>query len=256
MKENSRRIGCLFVLIGLLSLSTIGSAQVSIDDFSLALSALPLTSEDRILAAIGAGLSQDRFPAARMLQLTQQIVTIPGSVEEKEGILILIARTIEEGLPADGMIEKGFALAAALGEGLPIKAIIQETLKWFTQRAPLSSIEYGISRRLLLLRAVRDLLFEKEIFSLPPGAPQTVPTALPEPRFNELLLQISDEVGDYLDGGGSPFEGEVLRTQVINRLTRLRGEVILGSDVTLIRDNITASDLTRVALAALSQPTE
>jgi len=32
--------------------------------------------------------------------------------------------------------------------------------------------------------------------------------------------------------------------------------VILGSDVTLIRDNITASDLTRVALAALSQPTE
>jgi len=173
-----------------------------------------------------------------MLQLTQQIVTIPGSVEEKEGILILIARTIEEGLPADGMIEKGFALASALGEGLPIKAIIQETLKWFTQRAPLSS------------------LFEKEIFSLPPGAPQTVPTALPEPRFNELLLQISDEVGDYLDGGGSPFEGEVLRTQVINRLTRLRGEVILGSDVTLIRDNITASDLTRVALAALSQPTE
>jgi len=256
MRQNNRWIGWFSLLIGILFLSSTVYASALIDDFSRVLSALPLTSEDRILAAIETGLSQDGFPADRMLQLTQQLVTIPGSVEEKEGILILIARTIEGGLPAVGMIEKGFDLAAALGEGLPIEAIIQEALKWFTQRAPLSSIEYGISRRLFLLRAVRGLLFEKEIFSVPPGAPQTVPTALPEPRFNELLLQISDEVGDYLDGGGSPFEGEVLRTQVINRLARLKGDVIRGSDVNLICDNITASDLTRVALAALSQPTE
>jgi len=256
MREIKWKVAWFTLLSGLLVLSAAGYAQVSIDDFTRALSALPLTSGDRILAAIETGLSQEGFPAERMLQLVEQLVVIPGSVEEKEGILTLVARTIEEGLPVDGIIEKGFNLAGALGEGLPIEAIIMEALKGFTQGTPLPSIEYGISRRLFLLRAVRDLLFEKGIFSVPPGAPQTSPNALPEPRFNELLLQISDEVGDYLDGGGSPFEGEVLRTQVINRLTRLKGDVILGSDVKLIRDNITASDLTRVALAALSQPTE
>lgn len=256
MRRNRWKIGWFSLLIGLLFLSNVGYPQVSIDDFSRVLSALPLTSEDRILAAIGTGLSQDGFPAERMLQLAEQLIVIPGSIQEKEGILILVTRTIEEGLPADGIIEKGFALALALGEGLPIEAIILEALKGFAQGTPLPSIEAGISRRLVLLRAVRGLLFEKEIFSVPPGAPQTIPTALPEPRFNELLLQISDAVSDYLDGGGSPFEGDILLAQVTDRLTKLPAEVIPRSDVELALNRITAADLTRVALAALAQPTE
>jgi len=254
--NHSWKVRFFTVLIGLLALSASGYGEATIDDFARLLSSIPLRSEDRILAAIETGLSQDGFPADMMFRLTTQLVAIQGSPEEKEGILLLIARTIEEGLPAEGMIEKGFDLAGALGEeGLPIEAIILEALKGFAQRTPLTAIEAGISRRLVLLRAVRGLLFEKGIFSLPPGAPQTGPTALPEERFNELLLQISDGISDYLDGGGSPFEGEALLAQVTDRLTKLPAEVIPKSDVELVLDRITASDLTRVALAALSQPT-
>lgn len=252
-----RKLTLFALLAGLLAGAVaFGYAAPTIGDFSRALSALPVKSGDRILAAIEEGLTQPGFPAEGILQLIEVLAVTPGSIEEKEGILILVTRTIEEGLPVDGILAKGFDLTAALGEGLPIEGIVLEALKGFAQRAPLPAIEYGISRRLILLRAVRDLLFEKEIFSVPPGAPQTTPTALPAARFNELLLQISDAVSDYLDGGGSPFEGEVLLEQVTDRLTRLPEEVIPASDVELVLDRITAADLTGVALAALSQPAE
>ena len=256
MIKDSWKVGVFALMIGMMVLSAVGYPDASIDDFTRLLSSLPLASEDRIIAAIEIGLSEEGFPAERTLQLVEQLVVIPGSGEEKEGILILLARTIEDGLPVDGILDKAFDLAGALGEGLPIEGVILEALKGFAQRMPLSAIEAGISRRLVLLRAVRDLLFEKEIFSVPPGAPQTIPTALPAPRFNELLLQISDAVSDYLDGGGSPFDGEALLAQVTDRLTRLPEEVIPKGDVALALDRIEAADLTRVALAAFSQPKE
>ena len=77
-------------------------------------------------------------------------------------------------------------------------------------------------------------------------------TAIPMPRFNQLLIHISEAIGEFLEGGGSPFEGHVLYQEVHNRLTMLQGVTLLAEDVELVLDRIEPSDLTQVALAAVS----
>jgi hypothetical protein len=125
-------------------------------------------------------------------------------------------------------------------------------LEGVARNVPLQSIEQGLSVRLVLLAETRDLLYSKGIFSGPAEAPQTVPTAIPMPRFNQLLIDISEAIGEFLESGGSPFEGHVLYQEVHNRLTMLQGVTLLAEDVELVLDRIEPTDLTQVALAAVS----
>jgi hypothetical protein len=248
---------CLSLALALLSQGV--AAQTSIADFSQALSPLPLPapSTERILNAIETGLAQEGFPAGQTLELIRRLGMIPGLLADKEAILLLLTRALEEGLPIDGLLTKGFELAAALEEGLPIEGIVLEALKLIAQRAPIPTIEQDLARRMVLLRGVRDLLFNMDIFALPQGATPRRPSELPAARFNQLLVQIADAMGDHLAGGGSPFE-DALYESVSNRLENLSAgpnPTIPTEDVSLVLNApnpLELADLTPIALEALS----
>jgi len=243
----------LIIALGLLVIGALFVAgQDSLADFRNALQQVPVGSLDRMLAAIEAGFTQPGFPANPLLSLIHHIAHIPASQEDKESVLLLITRAMEEGLQIEGLIEKGFELSAALEEGLPIDGILLDALKGIAQRSPVVLIERKISQGLVLLRGVRDLLFEKDIFAVPVGGQRTIPSALPAPRFNQLVVQIADAVSDYIEGGGSPFEGHALYELVGDRLRRLPAQVVPVEDVELVLERISPADLTRVTLAAVS----
>jgi hypothetical protein len=246
----TRQIGLFLTVLLVGAVGTM--AQVSLTDFDQALATIPLAAHDRILAAIEVGLSQPGFPADGLLTLIHRIGPIPGSTEEKESILLMFARTLEGGQAIDSLLPKGFELASALEEGLPIEGVLLEALKGIAQGSPISVIAGGITQRLILLREVRDLLFSRGILRASPGSPQTTPSALPEARFDQLVEQIADAVSDFLEGGGRPFEDEKMYELVSDRLHRLPTTIVRPEDVDLVLDRIAPPDLTQVALAALT----
>ena len=253
MKRDVGRSCWIVLFLSILLIGTVGAtAQVSLAEFDRALAAISLTAHDRILAAIDVGLSQPGFPADGLLSLIHRIAPIPGSTEEKESMLLMFARTLESGQSIDSLLPKGFELASALEEGLPIEGVLLEALKGIAQGSPISVIAGGITQRLILLREVRDLLFPRGLLRAAPGSPQTTPTALPEARFDQLVEQIADAVSDYLEGGGGPFEEEEMYELVADRLHRLPESIVQPADVGLVLDRIEPSDLTQVALAALT----
>ena len=130
--------------------------------------------------------------------------------------------------------------------------MLNEAFEGLARGVPLQLIERGLSVQLILLAETRDLLYSKGIFNMPAGSPQTVSTAIPMLRFNQLLIHVSETIGDFLEGGGSPFEGHVLYQEVHTRLTMLQGVTLLPEDVELVLERIGPSDLTQAALAAVS----
>jgi len=243
----------LVALLGvLLALSVATAARATVDDFDRALSTMSLSSHDRILAAISTGLEQSGFPADNLLALVQQLGAISGSAEEKEMILLLFTRYLESGMPISGLLPIGFDLANALQEGVPIESVLLEALKGIAQGSPISVIEAGISQRLTLLLSVRDLLFSRGVFRVPAGTAQSSANALPETRFDELVDQIADALSDYLEGGGGPFDGEAMYALVSDRLGKLPASLVTSEDVALVLSVIGPSDLTQIALAALT----
>jgi hypothetical protein len=207
-------------------------AQVPVSEFEQALRAIPVSDIARCLASVELGLSQPDFPAFDVLQLIGRLAATPYSAPEKEALLLNIAVAMEEGLPVDGLVTKGL-------EGLARGVAVPQ-------------IELSLHQRLILLEETRDLLYAKGIFSVTPGSPQSVPTALPTPRFNLLVTHISDTLADYLEGGGSPFEGQTLYQEVRFRLTSLEGVILNVEDVDLVLKRIEPADLTRVALPAVT----
>jgi len=246
------RIASILVVLGLLAAaSVITAAQIPLEEYDMALSAIPMMSHGRILSAIESELGEPGFPADDMLQLIHRLASIPAQDEDKEAILLLVTRAIERGQPVEGLIGVSFDLANALDEGLPISEVINEALKGITQGASIVVIEAGIIQRLSLLREVRDLLFERGIFRVPPDDPYIPPSALGAESFDLLVGEIADAVSDYLSGGGSPFDGDALHGLVSDRLGRLANSVVPGEDVDLVLENIGPPDLTRVALVAI-----
>jgi hypothetical protein len=219
-------------------------------------SPLQLQDHARILAAIETGLSVPGFPAQDLLSLIGRLATIPGSSGEKDTILLLFARALENGMPIDGLIPVGFALADALEDRLPIEGVLLEALKGIAQGTPISVIEASLTRRLTLLREVQDLLFSRGVFRAPSGSTPTTPTTLPATRFDELVDQIADALSDHLEGGGGPFDGnppgQALYDLVADRLGRLPESLVHATDVQLVLGLIGPDDLTRIALAALT----
>ncbi len=224
------KVGLTALLLVWLGTSAI--AQIPASEFEQALRAIPVSDINRCVAAVELGLSQPDFPAGEILQLIERLATTSHSAQEKEALLLNVVVALEEGLPVDGLVTKGL-------EGL-------------ARGVPVPQIEQSLHQRLVLLAETRDLLYAKGIFSVAPGSPQSVPTALPTPRFNLLVTHISDTIADYLEGGGSPFEGQTLYQEVRFRLTSLEGVTLNAEDVDFVLRRIEPADMTRVALSAVT----
>jgi len=220
------------VILVLLAIGTAACAEVSVSDFAEAFESIPVSDLGRFIAAAELGLSQADFPASQTLQLIGRLAATAHSPQEKEALLLNIVIAMEDGLPVDGLVTKGL-------EGL-------------ARAVSVPLIEQSLHQRLILIAETRDLLYAKGIFSVEPGSPQSVPTALPTPRFNLLVSHISDTLADYLEGGGSPFEGETLCQEVRFRLTSLEGATLVAADVDLVLKRVEPADLTRVALSAVT----
>lgn len=222
-----------WIVILLLVLPAMGViAQVPLADYEHTLYSIPVSNPEFILSTIELAMGQPDFPAEPLLRLMVRLTDHPSPAFEKEAILITLAHAMENGLPIEGLINRAF-------EGLARGVSLQQ-------------IEWGLSQRLIVLAETRDLLYSKGIFSAPAGSPQAVTTAIPMARFNQLLIHISETIGEFLESGGSPFDGHVLYQEVHNRLTMLQGVTLLAEDVELVLDRIEPGDLTQVALAAVS----
>ena len=229
----SRTAFKFWMIVLLVVLFAVGAvAQIPLMDYQRVLYSIPVSNPDFILSTVELAMTQPDFPAEPLLRLIDRLVDHPAPAFEKEAILIILAHAMEVGLPIEGLINRA-------SEGLARGVALQQ-------------IEGGLSQHLILLAETRDLLYSKGIFSAPAGAPQPVTTAIPMPRFNQLLIHISEAIGEFLEGGGSPFEGHVLYQEVHNRLTMLQGVTLLVEDVELVLDRIEPSNLTQVALAAVS----
>jgi hypothetical protein len=213
-------------------ISACASAQVTLDDFAAALSSIPVSTPGPMLAAIETGMAQPDFAADLLIRLIDRLSSNASPAYEKESLLSILSH--------------------ALTDGLPIESLINKALEGVARGVPLPNIEQDLSIRLNLLSQTRDLFYAKGIFSAPPGVPQTVPTAIPAARFNQLLINVSEPVTDFLEAGGSPFDSQSIYQEVHNRLTLLQGVTLSKSDVELVLDRVAASDLTQIALAAVS----
>jgi hypothetical protein len=165
-------------------------------------------------------------------RLLERLAAVLGSAADKEVIVLVITEAIEQGIPVDSLLNKtneGLARAVAL--------------------APLGQL---LEQRLQLLLESRDLLYSRGIFRASPGASVAAGAmALPPSRFDALLSNFGDALGDYLESGGSPFASQQIYDEVHERLTQLSGAVLTVSDVDLVFSRIEPADLTQVVLAAL-----
>lgn len=211
------------------------AAAVTLDEFKTVLSSIPIASEARVLAALELGLKSSccGFPANETYRLFGRLASATGSAADKEAIVLVIAKGIEQGLPVDSLLNKA-------SEGL-------------ARGVSLSSLAQLLAQRLRLLEESRDLFYSRGLFRAAPGVSVAAgATALPAARFDALLSEFGDALGDYLESGGSPFEAQQIYNQVRARLTQLSGSVLTASDVELLLSRIDPADLTQVVLAALS----
>ena len=177
------------------------------------------------------------------------VQTLQGWLAEKEGdtaskqtILSFVVQALEDDLPVTMLIDK-------IKEGLGPSGVPQP-------KVPLPDISQEVARRAQLLYEVRSLLWSKGIFSIQEGTRSAVPSLPPE-RFDPLVTEMADTLGDYLEGGGSPLEGHLLFEEVSHRLlslSQLTEPVISSEDVSLVlhpERGIKPGDLTYVALKVL-----
>ena len=226
-------VGLALVLLGLGLVAGPGSAaQATPIEVTHAIEALSLPHGGEIVAAFQTGFSQDGLSADDTLSLVQRLAAAGGSKSDQDAILLVIAHALEEDLPVTMLESKA---AEGLARGVPLSVIAQ-----------------GLALRERLLAEVRDLLCSKSIFRAKDGT-LAIPPSLPGPRFDLLVTNIADCLGDYVDGGGSPLDGYALLAEMTKRLTLLKGSVIPAEDVELVLSRADAADLTRTVLEALNE---
>jgi len=221
------------VLVGLAG-ATFAATAVTLDDFSRVLASIPLASQTRVIAALELGLKNAccTFPVNETYRLFERLAAASGNAADKEAIVLVFAQGIEKGLPLTSLLSKA-------SEGL-------------ARGVSLSSLGSLLAQRLKLLEQTRDLFYSRGVFRAAPGAPVAAgATALPASRFDALLSEVGDALGDYVEGGGSPFESQKIYDEVRARLALLSGSVLSAADVELLMTRIGPADLTQVILAAL-----
>jgi hypothetical protein len=212
----------------------IAAAAVTLDDFGRVLAAIPIANEARVMAAFELGLKSSccGFPVDETYRLLERLAAVSGSAADKEVIVLAITQAIEQGIPVDSLLNKAF-------EGL-------------ARAVPLGPLGRLLELRLQILLESQYLFWGKGILRASPGASvDAAATALPPSRFDALLTNFGDALGDYHESGGSPFEGQQIYGEVHERLTQLSGAVLTASDVDLVFSRIEPADLTKVILDAL-----
>jgi len=227
-------LGILGVLgVILASAGIAGRAEIGLADFERVLSAIPVTASARALTALDRALRQEGFPATDVQRLFERLLATSAAAPDKEAVVLTIVAALEDDIPVDGLLNKAFeGLARGVSLG-PLYQLLQQ--------------------RLRILVEVRYLLFGKSIFRVSAGTTTSAgASALPAGRFDALLSQLGDAVGDYLESGGSPHDGQSIYQNTSARLTNLRGSVLVPADVDLVLGRVGPEDLTRVVLAALN----
>jgi len=233
---------CVLVLGVAAAFSGPGLGQASPNDVYRALSELSLVHRQEILQAFRVGFSQERLSPPRMLRLVTRLTAAQGEPKEKEGILLTIARALEDDLPVTllvGKAEEGLARRVPLG--IILNGSVGETRI------------LGLVKREEILRAVRDLLYFKRIFTAS-GKGQTVATSLPQSRFDRIVTEVADVLCDYTEAGESPLDGHLIYEKVrlrLETLSQLKEPPILPEDAALVLRRITPGDLTSVLLKVL-----
>ncbi len=206
---------------------------VPLSEFEHALYEIPVANDDRILEALQMGMKTAGFPTDEVFRLIERLLIVAATPTEKESMLLTITTAIEDGLPIDPLLNKAF-------EGL-------------ARSVPIAMLNQLLGQRTRLLAESRDLFYAKGIFQASPGTRTSAgSTALPVLRFDALLSNFGDAIGDYLEGGGSPLEGHLIYETMEMRLKMLRGVSLEPDDVDLVLLRVEPGDLTRIALAALT----
>ena len=229
-----RRRMALVAALACVAALGIAAAAVTLDDFGRVLAAIPIANEARVMAAFELGLKSSccGFPVNETYRLLERLAAVSGSAADKEAIVLAITQAIEQGIPVDSLLNKAF-------EGL-------------ARAVPLGPLGRLLELRLQILLESQYLFWGKGILRASPGASvDAAATALPPSRFDALLSNFGDALGDYHESGGSPFEGQQIYGEVHERLTQLSGTVLTASDVDLVFSRIEPADLTQVILAAL-----
>ena len=230
----SRRMFVLVCVFACIVGASMAVAAVTLDDFEGVLTLIPIASEARVIAALELGLKSSccGFPADETYRLFTRLADGSGSAADKETVILIVTHAIEEGIPIDSLLNKA-------NEGL-------------ARAVSLTSLAQLLQQRLRLLEESRDLFYSRGIFRATPGAPVAAgATALSTSRFDGLLSNFGDALGDYLESGGSPFGSQQIYDEMQARLTLLAGNVLSADDVELLLDRVGPADLTQVVLAAL-----
>lgn len=205
---------------------------VSLADFERVLGSIPISDPARVTAALTLAFSTEGFPVNETYSLLERLAASSGAAAEKEAIVLVFARAMEQ--------------------GIPIASLLNKTSEGLARNVSLAPLGQLLQQRLRLLVEGRDLFHAKGIFRATPGAAAAAPVALlPAMRFDVLLSEFGDALGDYLESGGSPFNENLIHSEVTGRLTRLRGVALPASDVDLLLSRIVPADLTRIMQTAL-----
>ncbi len=230
----SRRPFALAVVLACIVGMSLVAAAVTLDDFGRVLDSIPVASKARVMAALDLGLKSSccGFPVNETYRLFERLAGGAGSAADKEAVILVVTRAIEGGIPVDGLLNKA-------NEGL-------------ARGVSLASLAQLLALRLELLEESRDLFWQYGIFRASPGASVSAgATALPASRFDALLSNFGDALGDYIESAKDPFASQQVYDEVQARLTLLTGSVLSAGDVELLLSRISPADLTQIVLAAL-----
>ena len=99
-----QRLVPIALLFLVLFTATQVAAQIPLAEYEQALHSIPVSNIDFILSTIEWGMAQPDFPAAPLLRLIDRLAEHPAPAFEKEAIVLVLARALEEALPIEGLV--------------------------------------------------------------------------------------------------------------------------------------------------------
>jgi len=223
-------VACLLMIVP----TEITLAETTSIDVKEELQSLGLRSTTEIMSAIETGFLQGRLAPDEMVCLLSNLAAYNGEREDKETILITIARALKN-------------------DSLPVTMLISKVEEGLARKVSLQAIKQMVSERASLLAEVRDLLYTNLIFTSSEHGQENC-FVLPLPRFDFLVTQIADTLANYQESGRSPLEGYLVYQEMHTRLSMLeRNAIIPAEDVELVLERIKPESLTRILSNVLSQ---